>query len=71
MKFYKNKSGRYEAQDRSTYFTSGQPVKYLEVNLDIWIDGRIEHNGKDYYFISNSGKKISLYDGVILKDERK
>ena len=70
MRFYKNKSGRYEAEDGSIYFTCGQPVRYFDENLEMWKDGRVEHNGKDYYVYLNNGEKIDLYLGVILDDNR-
>lgn len=70
MRFYKNRSGRYEAQDGSIYFTCGQTMKYLDENMNLWKTGRIEHNGKDYYVFLNNGEKIELYQGVILDDYR-
>ena len=61
MRFYKNESGIYEAEDGSIYFTCGQPIRYFDEDLEVWKGGRVEHSGKDYYVFLNSGEKIDLY----------
>lgn len=71
MKFYKNDMGRYESEDGKVYFSSGHPVKYYHSELGIWLEGRIEHNGKDYYFFNPNGSHLPLYEGVELQDNRK
>ncbi len=68
MRFYKNKNYRYESEDRNVELTCGFPVKYYYEELGVWIEGRIEHNGKDYYFYNNNGKSLNLYAGVMLEE---
>ncbi|MDU7215215.1 MAG: DUF5348 domain-containing protein [Clostridium paraputrificum] len=67
MKFYKNKNYRYESEDRKFELTCDFPVKYYYEEFEVWIEGRIEHNGKDYYFYNNNGKNLNLSDGVMLE----
>lgn len=67
MKFYKNKNNRYVSEDGGFELTCGFTIKYYHQELGVWIDGRIEHNGKDYYFYNNEGENLNLYNGVILK----
>ena len=67
-KIFKNDFGRYESE--ATVFTSGDKVS---INLGTeevaqWVDGWIEHDGEDYYFLSPSDKHIHLKDGDILKE---
>lgn len=70
MKAYKNELGRYEIEDGTT-LTSGHPIKYYESELGVWLEGRIEHNGDDYYFFNPNGKHLPMYNGVEVKDNRK
>ena len=69
MKAYKNNRGRYELEN-GTELTCGHCIKYLETELGVWVEGRVEHNGKDYYFFNPNGKHLPLYDGVEVIDIR-
>jgi len=47
-----------------TFLTSGEGLNLIDG--DQIVNGRIEHNGKDYYWISDYGVlKKDLHDGVI------
>ena len=64
---YKNSiTGRYECfrgNQLITYLTSGETFILIDENQTI--RGRLEHNGDDYYWISNSGLlQKDLYDGI-------
>lgn len=63
---YKNSCGKFETEDGKT-FSCGHAIA-LNVGEDQWIEGRIEHDGRDYYFCCPNGKHISLRDGDQIKD---
>lgn len=61
MKRYDDRYALYdENYNELTYFTSGEPLEILISGN--WITGRMEHNGLDYYFISDNNEKINLND---------
>lgn len=67
-KIYKNSNGKFETEDGWT-LSCGSPIA-LNVgdnDKEQWIEGRVEHNGKDYYFHCPNGKHINLKDGDQIK----
>lgn len=56
----KKDNGRYGVI--VTELTSGQPIEVF-INDKLY-KGRLEHNGKDYYFLDNNNKAHTLSDGI-------
>lgn len=56
----KNQTGRWEYGHRE--LTCGDVV---EIDIGVWIRGRIEHNGRDYYLLAPNGMtEIRLHKGL-------
>lgn len=47
---HKNERGRWQYGDRE--LTCGDVV---EIDIGVWLRCRIEHNGRDYYFLAPDG----------------
>jgi len=59
-KLEKNQTGRWEYGGRE--LTCGDMV---EIDIGIWLRGRIEHNGRDYCFLAPDGlTEIKLRKGL-------
>lgn len=59
---YKNKEGRYQVVNSGMYFTCGDAI-YVCVD-GTYMPGRVEHDGHDYYFLSERCPKIYLCEDL-------
>lgn len=59
----KNDCGRWEVD--GCELASGSVVEILPAEEKTWINGRIEHDGKDYYLLASRGAE--LRDGMLAR----
>lgn len=62
-KIYKNPHGRYQLENDSYYWTSGDAMTIYDTDLEQWLDGRVEHGDIDYYW-TNDKETICLHNGT-------
>ena len=67
-KVYKNEQGRFQLENDSWYWTSGDVMQIYDEELKQWLDGRVEHNGDDYYWTDDECF-IHLYNGMMVRVE--
>ena len=61
---YKNEQGRFQFErDNHCYWTCGDKMTIYEAETDTWLNGRVEHGRKDYYW-TNDEIDIPLRNGL-------
>lgn len=64
-RLYKNTRGRYQLENSSYYWTSGDAMTIYDDELG-WVEGRVEYGDTDYYW-TNDEWSISLHDGLLVR----
>lgn len=61
-------SGRWQINNSNVELSCGYPIS-IYVNGE-WIQGRVEHNGRCYYFLAD-GLKLDLSEELFCRDDYK
>lgn len=67
-KIYKNTSERYQLENDTYYWTSGDSMTVYDTDINQWLDGRVEYGDMDYYW-TNDVDTMALYNGLEVRIE--
>lgn len=65
-RLYKNTSGRYQLENDTYYWTSGDAMQVYDNDLGEWLQGRVEYGDIDYYWTNDKDTKC-LFNGMIVR----